>query len=454
MEVKSHKYTAKELYIEKERVSYHASHDALTGLVNRREFEIQANELLELSKQNNSQHALLYIDLDQFKIVNDTCGHIAGDSLLKQLGSLLNHKVREGDTLARLGGDEFGVLLEKCNLQKAVTIANGLRDTVHDFHFNWGNNVFSVGASVGVVAITRNSQDIETIRSAADTACYAAKDKGRNRVHVYEPDDKELAQRHGEMRWVSKITQALKDGLFTLYSQPIVSTGKSGNKILYSELLIRMVGENGKVFPPGAFLAAAERYDLMEKIDRWVVEKALRYIAKKSDRNSGNNTECYGINLSGNSVGNRAFLDFITRNIKDNKIPGENICFEITESTAISELNNAIRFISELKKYGCKFALDDFGRGLSSFAYLKNLPVDYLKIDGVFVKDIHHDPIDLAMVKSINEIGHLMGMKTIGEFVEDKEIFELLGKVGVDYAQGIWLSKPRQLANKKTANSA
>lgn len=446
-EVKSHKYTADELFIEKERVTYHASHDALTGLVNRREFEVKARELLQASKLNNSQHALLYIDLDQFKIVNDTCGHVAGDSLLRQLGALLNHKVREGDTLARLGGDEFGVLLERCPMQKAVTIANELRDAVHGFHFHWDNNVFTIGASIGVVAITMESQDIKTVLSAADTACYAAKDKGRNRIHVYEPDDQELAQRHGEMRWVAKIDQALKENRFLLYNQPVVSVKKKSNKVLYTEILIRMLGDNNKLIPPGAFLPAAERYGLMEKIDCWVVEQAFIFIAKEMAVTK-KIQKCYGINLSGSSVGNMDFLEFIINLIKKHKIPGEVLCFEITESTAISEFNNAIRFISELKNFGCKFALDDFGRGLSSFAYLKNLPVDYLKIDGVFVKDIHHDPIDLAMVKSINEIGHLMGMKTIAEFVEEKEIYEILGKIGVDYAQGIWVSKPRQLGKK------
>jgi len=446
-EVKSHKYTADELFIEKERVTYHASHDALTGLVNRREFEVKARELLQASKLNNSQHALLYIDLDQFKIVNDTCGHVAGDSLLRQLGALLNHKVREGDTLARLGGDEFGVLLERCPMQKAVTIANELRGAVHGFHFHWDNNVFTIGASIGVVAITMESQDIKTVLSAADTACYAAKDKGRNRIHVYEPDDQELVQRHGEMRWVAKIDQALNENRFLLYNQPVVSVKKKSNKVLYTEILIRMLGDNNKLIPPGAFLPAAERYDLMEKIDCWVVEQAFIFIAKEMAVTK-KIQKCYGINLSGSSVGNMDFLEFIINLIKKHKIPGEVLCFEITESTAISELNNAIRFISELKKFGCKFALDDFGRGLSSFAYLKNLPVDYLKIDGVFVKDIHHDPIDLAMVKSINEIGHLMGMKTIAEFVEEKEIYEILGKIGVDYAQGIWVSKHRQLGKK------
>lgn len=448
-EVKSHKYTADELYIEKERVTYHASHDALTGLVNRREFEILAKELLEYSKKELSQHALLYIDLDQFKIVNDTCGHVAGDSLLRQLGALLNHKVREGDTLARLGGDEFGVLLEKCPIKKAVSIANELRDMVHDFHFHWEDNIFTIGASIGVVSITAESQDIETVLSAADTACYAAKDKGRNRVHVYEPDDMELAKRHGEMRWVAKIDQSLNDNKFTLFNQPIVSVEKDSNDILYTELLIRMVGENNSLIPPGAFLPAAERYGLMEKIDCWVVEEGFKFISKQICNNPGKTLESHGINLSGSSVGNMEFLDFIISLIKKYKLPGSNICFEITESTAISELNNAIRFISELKRFGCKFALDDFGRGLSSFAYLKNLPVDYLKIDGVFVKDIHHDPIDLAMVKSINEIGHLMGMKTIAEFVEEKEIFEILRKIGVDYAQGVWISKPHPLGENK-----
>jgi len=453
-EVKSHKFTADALYKEKERVTYHASHDALTGLVNRREFEIRAKDLLKLASKDHSQHALLYIDLDQFKIVNDTCGHVAGDSLLRQLGTLLGHKVREGDILARLGGDEFGVLLERCPIEKAITIANDLRDAVSDFHFHWEDNVFTIGASIGLVAITRESQDIETLLSTADTACYAAKDKGRNRVHVYEPDDQELAKKHGEMRWVAKINMALDENNFVLYNQPIVGVKKGRNNILYTELLIRMIGDNNKLIPPGAFLAAAERYGLMEKIDKWVVEHAFSFISREIKKSPGKFSDCYGINLSGSSVGDMEFLDFIIELCKKYNMPKGVICFEITESTAISELNSAIRFISELKKFGCKFALDDFGRGLSSFAYLKNLPVDYLKIDGVFVKDIHHDPIDLAMVKSINEIGHLMGMKTIAEFVEEKEIYDLLNEIGVDFAQGIWVAKPYELGKDENMESA
>ncbi len=453
-EVKSHKFTADALYKEKERVTYHASHDALTDLVNRREFEIRAKDLLNLARKDHSQHALLYIDLDQFKIVNDTCGHVAGDSLLRQLGTLLGHKVREGDTLARLGGDEFGVLLERCPMEKAITIANDLRDAVSDFHFHWGENVFTIGASIGLVAITRESQDIETLLSTADTACYAAKDKGRNRVHVYEPDDQELAKKHGEMRWVSKINLALDENNFVLYNQPIVGVKKGPNDVLYTELLIRMIGENNKLIPPGAFLAAAERYGLMERIDKWVIEHAFSFISSEIKKCPGKFTDCYGINLSGSSVGDMEFLDYIIALCKKYNMPKGVICFEITESTAISELNSAIRFISELKKFGCKFALDDFGRGLSSFAYLKNLPVDFLKIDGVFVKDIHHDPIDLAMVKSINEIGHLMGMKTIAEFVEEKEIYDLLKKIGVDFAQGIWVARPYELGKNENIESA
>jgi len=422
------------------KLNYQATHDELTGLINRHEFEYRVKSLLSTQNSDNQMHhAMCFMDLDQFKIINDSCGHIAGDELLRQLSKLLQETVRQTDTLARLGGDEFGLLMTHCSIEQAHRIATIILEKVQDFNFFWDNQSFRIGISIGLVPILHTIQAFDELLKQADSACYMAKDLGRNRVHVYSMDDSEMAQRHGEMQWTMRINNALDEHRFCLYAQPIISLGKDEKE--HYELLIRMLDKQGDVIPPGAFLPAAERYNLIEKLDLWVIDNALSLLADNPD--FMDNIHFISINLSGPSLTNEAMLTFIIDKLTKLKINPEKICFEVTETVAISNLNKAINFISMLKKMGCHFALDDFGSGLSSFGYLKNLPVDYLKIDGMFVKDMINDAINYAMVKSINEIGQVMGMKTIAEFVEDEPTRQILKKMGVNYAQGFGLGKPQ-----------
>ncbi len=435
-----------ETYRLSQQLSYQATHDSLTGLVNRSEFERRLQRVLKIDAPKNIEHAICYLDLDQFKIINDTCGHLAGDELLRQLSELLLAKVRKRDTLARLGGDEFGVLMEHCDLEQARRVADSLRETVEKFRFVWQDKKFSIGVSIGLVPINTSSGNVNDILSAADAACYAAKDAGRNRIHVYASDDKSVAMRRGEMQWVNRINHALEEGLFKLYYQKIVSVNglKQGD---HYELLLRMTGSNGELIPPGAFLSAAERYGLSNKIDSWVVNKAFTWLASHPAKLK--KLHICAINLSGQSLGNEEFMQGLLNSLDESGIPANKICFEITETAAIANLASAIRFINKFRSKGCLFALDDFGSGVSSFGYLKNLPVDYLKIDGSFVRDIANDRIDRAMVKSINEIGQIMGKQTIAEFVENDAILKELKKLGVDYAQGYGIGKPRPLYYSK-----
>lgn len=420
------------------QLSYQATHDALTGLINRSEFERQLEDLIDSAASQYKEHALLYLDLDQFKVVNDTCGHSAGDELLRQLTAHIQTKVRDSDIFARLGGDEFGILLDNCPLDQAVRLANLLLDEVGAFHFAWLDKTFAVGVSIGLVTITATSGNSASVLSAADTACYAAKDKGRNRVQVYSPSDIEMAERHGEMHWVARITKAFEEERFLLYYQPIVPV-QSGTpeQELHFEILLRMRDENHNLVPPGAFIPAAERYNMMVEIDRWVVRNALNWLIAHAEY-----SVICAINLSGQSVNDDRFLAFLIDQIKGTEVTPHKICFEITETAAISNLAKASNFIKTIKSLGCSFSLDDFGSGMSSFSYLKNLPVDYLKIDGAFVRDMINDPIDHAMVESINHIGHVLGIKTIAEFVENQAILEKLRTIGVDYAQGYGIAKP------------
>jgi diguanylate cyclase (GGDEF)-like protein len=387
-----------------------------------------------------------YLDLDQFKIINDTCGHVAGDELLKRLGRVLAQQVRRQDTLARLGGDEFGVLLEHCSMHVAERVANALRRTIEDFRFAWEKQVFGIGVSIGVVPIQGLGQSVSSILSAADAACYAAKDRGRNRIHIYHEGDVELARRHGEMRWVNRIQTALEENRFELARQPIVSLSTTAGADTHYELLLRMRDEDGNIVLPEAFLPAAERYNLSVKLDRWVVREAFRLLTRDPDHLE--QLFLCSINLSGVSLADEDFLIFVTTELASTGLPPGKVCFEITETAAIANLPGAMRFIEVLRRIGCRFALDDFGSGLSSFAYLKSLPVDFLKIDGVFVKDIAEDPIDRELVRSINEIGHVMGKRTIAEFVESQEILTALNEIGVDYAQGFELGKPELLPKR------
>ena len=424
------------------QISWQATHDSLTGLINRNELEIRLNEVINDAKVESASNCFLYMDLDQFKVVNDTCGHQAGDKLLEQLSYLLQQNIRDSDILARLGGDEFGVLLTGCSIEKATSIAEMLRKTVEEFRFIWQEKTFEIGASIGVVSINPNDDSTATLLSAADIACYAAKDHGRNRVHVYHPDDKELMQRHGEMKWVSQITKALKEDRFELFCQSIQKINNATQNEYHFEILVRMLDEENKYIPPGFFIPAAERYDLMPKIDEWVLKNTFKIIQKNKNSSAFNKLHTVSINLSGNTFSSKDFLGRIREMLKIYEVPTSMICFEITETAAIANLTEAITFIQALKNDGCRFSLDDFGSGLSSFSYLKNLPVDYLKIDGIFVKNIVDDPIDLAMVNAIHQIGTVLGIKTVAEFVENKQILEHLRGIGVDYAQGYGIHVP------------
>ncbi|MDP2902491.1 MAG: EAL domain-containing protein [Methylovulum sp.] len=422
-----------------EQIAYQASHDVLTGLSNRSEFDKAIVNAIALAHLSNTEHALCYLDLDQFKVVNDTCGHLAGDELLKQLGDVLKKQVRRHDFVARLGGDEFGVLMYDCSLNEALIACEKIRDAIKDYHFAWEDRRFTVGVSIGVTSIHNTRCSAVTLLKEADAACYAAKDKGRNRVHIYLPDDEELAMRHGEMQWVEKIQHGLEHNRFRLYGQPIVSIAER-DEGLHFETLVRYQDGHGNIIPPSAFLPAAERYNLATAIDRWVIGNLFEWIAGKP--NFLDQLSLCSVNLSGLSLADETMLAFISKQFSDWNIPTDKICFEITETAAITNLSHAMEFIRHLREKGCLFSLDDFGSGLSSFAYLKNLPVNFLKIDGLFVKDILDDKVDLAMVKSINEVGHIMGKKTIAEFVENKQIFDALSTLGVDYAQGYGIGKP------------
>jgi diguanylate cyclase (GGDEF)-like protein/PAS domain S-box-containing protein len=423
------------------QLSYQASHDALTGLINRREFEHRLSLALSSARELGRHHAMLYLDLDQFKLVNDTSGHAAGDELMRQISMLLQERLREGDTLARLGGDEFGVLLENCPAEPAIRIAEELRQTVTDFHFVWHTRSFAIGVSIGLVNIADGATTLAEVLSAGDAACYMAKEKGRNRVQVYHPKDSELAVRHGEMEWVARIHGALDADRFCLYSQEIVAVNDPERPAQLFELLVRMIGEDGQLVPPMAFIPAAERYSLMPAVDRWVIRTAFATIASMHAQGAVPGT--YMINLSGASIGADRFLDFIREELTQSGLAGDSVCFEITETAAIANLGKAAHFIAELRAMGCRFSLDDFGAGMSSFGYLKHLPVDFLKIDGSFVTDMLVDPIDSAMVEAINRIGHVMGKRTIAEFVESDLILASLRRIGVDYAQGYGIARPK-----------
>ena len=423
-----------------EKLSFQASHDELTGLANRKAFEQRLTRVIESAHSEDTEHTLAIIDLDQFKIVNDTCGRTAGDELLRQVGRLLKTVVRKRDTLARLGGNEFALLIEDYTLAQAHSGVEALRQALESYRFIWEGRNHTVAASIGLVAVNAECEDANSALSMADTACFAAKDSGRNRIHSYQKDNLAVTRRHGEMLWATRINEALSEGRFELNFQRIIPIADGLDDGDHYELLIRMRDELGNVVMPSEFLPAAERYNLSDKVDRWVIANALGWLRDRP----GLVKQLYlcGINLSGQSMGNEEILRFILDQIDEGSIPAEKLCFEVTETAAIADLVQATHFISRLKDRGCMFALDDFGSGFSSFAYLKKLPVDFLKIDGSFVRDICTDSIDLAMLRSINEIGHVMGKKTIAEFVEDRDVLDTLRSIGVDYAQGFEIGRP------------
>ena len=424
-------------------LSHQATHDALTGMPNRREFERRLQELINRIDDPLAHHVVCYLDLDQFKVVNDTCGHVAGDELLRQVTQLMRGMLRASDTLARLGGDEFGLILQNCPMERAIQVAEHLREAIADFRFGWDGKSFSIGVSVGLVGIDREERDLSHILASADAACYAAKEAGRNRLHLYQVDDTQLVERQGQMQWVTRLQSALDQDRLRLYVQPILPLHPQPGDQMHYEVLVRLV-EDDKLILPGAFLPAAERYGLMARIDQWVVNNTLAWVGDHL-RRKGRFDGLLCMNLSGASLSDERFRQSLRATLEQIQLPPATVCFEITETAAVANLSKVVHFIGEVKQLGCLFALDDFGSGLSSFAYLKNLPVDYLKIDGSFVKDIETDPIDLAMVQAINAIGHVMGLKTIAEYVSSEAILERVREIGVDYGQGYHLGEPMPL---------
>ena len=422
------------------QLSYQASHDTLTGLINRREFESCLISALETTRDNVEEaHALLYVDLDQFKVVNDTFGHTAGDALLQQLSEQIQANIRSTDMLSRLGGDEFGILLERCSEERAIAVAEDIRGAIEGYRFEWQESFTSLRCSIGVVMINSENADVAGVMSSADVACYSAKDMGRNQVHLYK--DSDASMRHEEMKWVSRITSAVEEDRLELFFQPIIAIGKESDGTGgHYELLLRMRDEKGELVGPDQFIPAAERYNLMSTLDRWVIHEALSELADRNEDGVARYT--LAINLSGTSLSEDRFLDFVISELEKQDLPDGAICFEITETAAISNLSRVVHFMQALKKLGCKFSLDDFGSGLSSFTYLKNLPVDYLKIDGQFIRNVAEDAVDESMVKAISQVGHAMGIETIAERVETKQVLDKLGDLGIEFAQGYYIARP------------
>ena len=442
-----------------QQLTWQASHDALTGLVNRREFERRLAGLIEAVRADGKQHALLYMDLDNFKTVNDTCGHAAGDELLLQLTTVMQARMRGSDTLARLGGDEFGALLESCPLDQAVRIANGLREAVRDFRFIWQDKTFGIGVSAGLVTID-GTESVSRALASADATCYEAKSKGRDRVQVHRPKHPQPGEQNADLQMVSQINHAFELGNFRLYRQKIIALGAGVQDQPHYEILVRMVDRGGNLVPPSGFMAAAERYNLLSSIERWVISSLVEFLHKQCESGAiprdpaALSGAFYAVNLSGVSINDASFTDFLRQLLNRFNLPRGLLCFEVTETTAISNLNKAAQLMHEFKAMGCGFALDDFGIGMSSFAYLKYLPVDYIKIDGVFVRDMADDPMDQAIVEAINRIAHILGMKTVAEYVEDATILERLRAIGVDYAQGYFVAKPEALFQTADATPA
>jgi diguanylate cyclase (GGDEF)-like protein/PAS domain S-box-containing protein len=432
------------------QLAHQATHDELTGLLNRQAFDGHLQRALEEARALANTHALCYMDLDQFKLVNDTCGHLAGDELLCRITSLLQDCMRENDLVARLGGDEFGVLLSRCTLDGAERQVAEFHRQLQQFRFTWRDKTFAVGASIGVVPITAEFKTVAHLLSAADHACYAAKEKGRNRIQVYQEDDATFIRRHGEMNWVVRIQQTLEQDRFRLFSQQIQPLAPSAPPGLYFEVLLRMVEDDGRIHLPSDFIRAAERYGLMRSIDRWVIHSCLRTLVSQPPPFLDLLQLC-SINLSAVSLGDEELLAFVEDELAASRAPADKICFEITETTAIESLQQAQRLMGQLAARGVRFALDDFGTGMSSYGYLKDLPVSFLKIDGKFIKDVVTDPLDRAMVESINQVGHVMGVRTIAEGVTSSAVVERLRALGVDFAQGNWISPPRPLAGMAVA---
>ena len=426
-------------------VTYQAKHDALTGLLNRYEFERRLTRVIDSASKDQKEHVLMFMDLDRFKIVNDSCGHAIGDELLRQLTKLFNSKIRQHDSLARLGGDEFAVLLEHCSMTDASRIANQLRSATEKYRFNWQNKQFQVGVSIGLVPIDYLSLNTASILLSADQACYTAKDLGGNRVHIFQENDEEIAKRVGDMNSINNLQNALNEDRFLLYAQPIVPLNPEGQPRLRFEILLRMLSPQGDVLLPSSFVSAAERYHLATSVDRWVVKHAFSKLSEY--REQLGKLEMCTINLSGQSIGDIEFRKFLLRQIDLINLPPEKLYFEITETAAMANVIHATELMEALRERGCCFCLDDFGTGLSSFGYLKNLPVDVVKIDGLFVRDMLVNSVDFALVRSINEVAQLLGKQTVAEHVENERLFQKLAEIGVDCAQGYGVGRPEPLSS-------
>ncbi len=426
-----------------QKLNYEASHDSLTGLINRRGFEKRVKRAIEQARTQSQTHTLLHLDLDQFRLINETYGQQAGDELLQQLSQLLQSSVRQRDTLSRLGADEFGMLLENCPLERAVQIANNLLSAVERFQFTWNDSSFTPSISIGMVPINRNTSGLEKILGAADSACYIASQAGHNQLQIAHLGDPDLQEQHSQMQWASRLTRALEEDHFALYFQQISACDGNPRHDKHIEILLRMIDDDGLAVTPAAFLPAGEKHQMAAEIDRWVIRNALSWLAQE---NACNHWPIrITINLSGQSINDAGMLKYIIDQKNEHGVKPEQVCFEITETAAITNIATATSFMLTLRGCGFRFSLDDFGGALSSFIYLKKLPVDYIKIDGTFTRDIMTDPIDRAMVKSINVMGHLLGKQTIAEGIETKDVADELKRIGVDYVAGYAYNQPKPL---------
>lgn len=431
------------------QMSYQATHDALTGLINRREFERRLQEAMDSAHAEEAVHILCYLDLDRFKAVNDSCGHIAGDNMLREVASLIKEQVRDSDYVGRLGGDEFGTLLMGCPIEKAQQIAADVCNAVADYRFVWKDKIFNIGISVGLVQINHSSGTLQDVMNAADSACYVAKQRGRGQVHVYSARDEAIARDRGDIQWLRQLQQALHEGKFELATQPIIATGSGDNRGPAVEVLIRMPDERGHNSDSAEFLRSAERYQLMPQIDRWVVNASLNAISAHEIKLAANRS-C-AINISGQTLGDEDFLEFVVEALDHSGVSPGSVCFEVTESAIAKNVKYAQRFIEVLHGIGCEFALDDFGSGLGSFASLKHLPIDYLKIDGTYTRHLSSDPVNQQMVTAMIKLARTMHFKVVAEQVEEKEDFDWLRESGVDFVQGYFLYPPSTLGSKPNA---
>lgn len=436
-------YDAAEVHQAGHLIAYRATHDPLSGLINRREFEHRLAALLARGRDDESQHALLYLDVDQFKVVNDTCGHLAGDQLLREISQILNERKRENDVLARLGGDEFGLVVRRCTLQQACEIGEQLRAAISAHRFEWQGLQFNPNISIGLVHFSLDAGPPAALMSHADAACHLAKERGRDRLQVYDVSDREIARHFGAMHWVARLTEALDEDRFVLYCQPVVASDR--RRAPHAEVLVRMLDTDGTLCLPSQFIPPAERYGLMSRLDRWIVRRALAAVAEAYGQGWGDRIGVLSINLSGATLNDPLAARFLREEIARSGVAPQALCFEITETAAVSSLAETAALINSLRQIGCTFALDDFGRGMSSFMYLKELRVDYLKIDGEFVRNMVDDPVSRAMVQAIHALGRAMNIATIAEWVETPTLRHLIETLGIDYMQGYEFGKPEPL---------